>query len=41
MLAERGRVDGKTTVYICEDFACQAPIADAETLEKALSGYVR
>ena len=41
VLAERGRVDGKTTVYICEDFACQTPITDAETLEKALSGYVR
>ena len=41
LLRGRGRVDGKPTVYICEDFSCQTPVNDLETLEKALSGYVR
>jgi uncharacterized protein YyaL (SSP411 family) len=41
LLADRGLVDGKTTVYVCENFSCQTPITDVETLERALSGYVR
>jgi uncharacterized protein YyaL (SSP411 family) len=27
---------GKPAVYICEDYACQAPITDVKTLKEAL-----
>ena len=28
LLAGKGRVDGKPTLYLCERFACQAPVTD-------------
>lgn len=30
-------VDGKTTAYVCENFACQAPITDVDKLREALN----
>ncbi|MEC1900744.1 hypothetical protein [Bacillus atrophaeus] len=30
-------IDGKTTVYICENFACQQPTTDIEEAIKTLS----
>jgi uncharacterized protein YyaL (SSP411 family) len=32
LLEGKGRVDGKPTVYVCERFACQAPVTDAAAL---------
>jgi uncharacterized protein len=33
LLAGKTEVDGKPAVYICERFACQAPVTDASKLE--------
>ena len=30
-------VDGKTTAYVCEDFACQLPVTEVEELAKRLN----
>jgi uncharacterized protein len=32
LLQDRGLVDGQAAAYVCRDFACQAPVADAEAL---------
>ena len=32
LLADKKRVDGKPTVYVCENFACRAPVTDAVAL---------
>jgi uncharacterized protein YyaL (SSP411 family) len=32
LLQDRGLVDGRATAYVCRDFACQAPVTDAEAL---------
>jgi uncharacterized protein YyaL (SSP411 family) len=32
LLAGKQRVDGKPTVYVCENFACQAPVTDPALL---------
>ena len=32
LLEGRGMVDGKPTAYVCEDYACQLPVTDAEAL---------
>ena len=32
LLAGKGLVDGRSAVYICERFACQAPVTDPEAL---------
>ncbi len=37
LLADRPSRDGKTTTYICERFACQAPVVGLEALELALA----
>jgi uncharacterized protein YyaL (SSP411 family) len=38
LLADRPAHQGKVTTYICEDFACQAPVAGVEALRAALGG---
>ncbi len=37
-MAERRAVDGRATAYVCEDFACQAPVTDASALRRLLWG---
>ncbi|MEO6874736.1 MAG: thioredoxin domain-containing protein [Opitutaceae bacterium] len=37
-LAEMFPVGGKATAYVCENFACQAPVMDATALRKLLVG---
>jgi len=37
MLKEQTAIDGKTTFYICQDFACQEPTTDLEKVEKILT----
>jgi uncharacterized protein YyaL (SSP411 family) len=32
LLEAKQRVDGKPTVYVCENFACRAPVTDPATL---------
>ena len=36
LLAGKTLVDGKPAVYVCESFACQAPVTDADELRAAL-----
>ena len=36
LLRERGAVDGKPTAYVCENFACRAPVTDAKHLAAQL-----
>lgn len=38
IIADKHPVDGKTTVYICEGFACQAPMTSVEQLQAFLDG---
>jgi uncharacterized protein len=38
LLADRPAREGRTTTYICERFACQAPVIGVEGLETALGG---
>ena len=37
LLEGRGMVDSKPTAYVCENYACQLPVTDAEALAKQLS----
>jgi uncharacterized protein len=37
LLAGKGFVDGKPAVYVCENFACKAPVTEPENLSKALT----
>ena len=32
LLQDRVLVDGQATAYVCQVFACQAPVTDAEAL---------
>jgi uncharacterized protein YyaL (SSP411 family) len=36
LLADRPALDGRPTAYVCERFACQAPVADPAALEELL-----
>ncbi|MGE5754487.1 MAG: thioredoxin domain-containing protein [Planctomycetaceae bacterium] len=38
LLADRPARDGRTTTYICERFACQAPVLGVEGIEAAIGG---
>ena len=38
LLEGRGMVDGKPTAYVCENYACQLPVTDAEALAAQLTG---
>jgi uncharacterized protein YyaL (SSP411 family) len=40
LLADRPLIDGRATVYVCERFACQAPLTDADALRRALDAAV-
>ncbi|HRI04294.1 MAG TPA: thioredoxin domain-containing protein [Pyrinomonadaceae bacterium] len=37
LVKDRGLVDGKTAVFVCEDFVCQRPVTEAEELEAVLA----
>ena len=36
LLADRPAKDGKVTAYVCQNFACQAPVSDPEELARLL-----
>jgi len=36
LLAEREAIGGKATAYVCQNFACQMPVTEGETLEGRL-----
>ena len=38
LLSSRKQVDGKPTVYVCEEFICQKPVTSVGELRNALSG---
>ena len=38
LLHARGQVNGKPTAYLCESYACQTPVTDAESLAEQLDG---
>jgi hypothetical protein len=40
LLADRGLVDGHASAYVCEHFACQAPVTTPEALAGALDAAV-
>ena len=37
LLEGRGMVDGRPTAYVCENYACQLPVTDAESLAAQLA----
>ncbi|MDX6582565.1 MAG: uncharacterized protein QOI10_1749 [Solirubrobacterales bacterium] len=38
LLSDRGAVEGRAAAYVCERFACRAPVTDPEQLAAALGG---
>ncbi len=38
LLADRKAIDGKITVYVCENYSCQAPVVGLDALAEALRG---
>jgi len=41
LMRDRPAVDGKPTAYVCENFACQAPVTDADALAAQIRDDVR
>jgi uncharacterized protein YyaL (SSP411 family) len=37
LLADRPAIDGQVTIYVCEKFACQAPVVGLEALKASLA----
>lgn len=40
LLVSRGLVDGKPTVYLCENYACEKPLTDLDAIKKRLAELV-
>ncbi|MBI4584089.1 MAG: thioredoxin domain-containing protein [Planctomycetes bacterium] len=40
LLAGKRLIDGKTTVYLCENYACKAPVTDLAELERELGAAI-
>ncbi len=40
-LSEYGALDGKATAYVCQDYACQAPVTSASDLIRMIEPQVR
>jgi uncharacterized protein len=38
LLRERPAVEGRAAAYVCENFACKAPVTDPDALAAALGG---
>ncbi len=36
LLAGKTSIDGKTTIYVCQNYACQLPTTDIDDLDKLL-----
>jgi hypothetical protein len=36
LMLGRTRLNGRPTAYVCRDFACQAPVTDADALREQL-----
>jgi len=41
LLADRPRVDGRPTAYVCRDFACQLPVSDPDALRDQLATWLQ
>jgi uncharacterized protein len=41
LLADRTRVDGRPTAYVCRDFTCRLPVTDPDGLRAQLAEGVR
>ena len=41
LLADRPLLDGNPTAYVCQHFACQQPVTDAEALARQISAALR
>ncbi len=37
LLADRGMVDGRATAYVCQNYVCQLPVTDPESLAEQLN----
>jgi uncharacterized protein YyaL (SSP411 family) len=37
LLAERSRLKGRPTAYVCRNFACRLPVTDADALRDQLA----